>query len=246
MSSCDDCLIHFAFPRQTAHKSSTIDLQCYISGPRFFPNDRPIFHEDPDLAMLGVYIQTRLASGDTEHVLFVIPVRDILTEAKLEDRPQTPPRRGYRMVPWGHWGPLGTRIFQVDSEPHIITAMGPHVVIPLTNPTLGVTQHLFVADVRLHSEAESLGRLGGDYSLALGVPEGRVDASDTLARMKSFDTTLTGHLPFRMTYAEAWSDSDACLVVGQALTHDGIVMTVRPSPSDIRQRAPTVLIQPAL
>ncbi len=228
-STTDDSSILFALP--ALHGGTRVEsLQCYVPGPRNFRGDRVHFQEDPDLAVLAIHMCTSTSrvlfhSPHKEHLIYVVPLSTILAE--LENHAQIPTGRQGRVIPWSQWGPDGARLLRVDSEPHILTIMGSRVAIPLGARNLEIVQDIFVIDVRPRSAAETFSGRGRDGSAALGAPRGRVDVSDTIPGLKTFVDPVTTRLPYRMTYVKAWTESDAKLVVGQVLTHDGIVLTVR-------------------
>ncbi|KAI0713048.1 hypothetical protein C8T65DRAFT_739101 [Cerioporus squamosus] len=238
-STTSDCSILFELP--TLHNDAYVDtLQCYISGPRNFLDDRVLFQEDPDLSVLAIHICTsrplRARTGlptHKEHLIFVVPVNGILAE--LQNRTHTSTEGGARVIPWSQWGPDGARLLRVEREPHILTIMGSRVAIPLGATRFEVAQDIFVIDVRPRIAEETVSGRGGDFSAALGAPQGRVNVSDVIPGLESFTAPVTTRLPYRMTYVKAWSESEAKLVVGQALTHDGVAITCNPLPLPIGQ-----------
>ncbi|TFK83635.1 hypothetical protein K466DRAFT_602699 [Polyporus arcularius HHB13444] len=236
-STTDDSLISFALP--SLHGGTRVEtLQCYVPGPRNFRGDRVHFQEDPDLAVLAIHMCTSTSRRfhqppHKEHLIYVVPLSTILAE--LENHARIPIRRGGTVIPWPQWGPDGARLLRVDSEPHILTIMGSRVAIPLGARNLEIAQDIFIIDVRPRSAEETFSGRGGNGSAALGAPRGRVDVSDTIPGLKTFVDPVTTRLPYRMTYVKAWTESDAKLVVGQVLTHDGIVLTCNPLPLPIGQ-----------
>ncbi|KAI0700843.1 hypothetical protein C8T65DRAFT_657326 [Cerioporus squamosus] len=225
LATDDNCLLHLEFPTLGVSETDIMFLQSHEPGSRYFKNDRPFFREDPDIAVLTVYFSCLYDRG-VEDLLLVIPLATIRTRLALLSQSRVPDPQAARKVPWSEWGPDGTRLLKLARQPMNIACLGSRVAISLATRS-GLSRDVYIVDVRPHSEKQSFGGGAQDVPIALGAPEGAIDASDTISGLASFAEAVTTRLPYRMTYVNACVSGDAAeLMDPGSLTHEGIIFTV--------------------
>lgn len=129
-------------------------------------------------------------------------------------------------MPWLEWGPDGTRLLRLTRQPMHIMPFGSRVAIILASSSSELGRDVYIVDVRPHSRAESFGGAAQGVPISgLAAPDAPIDASETIAGLKTFAEVVTTRLPCRIAHIQAKFSEDPTVIgsIECSLTHEGIV-----------------------
>ncbi|KAI0336732.1 hypothetical protein GY45DRAFT_1365691 [Cubamyces sp. BRFM 1775] len=182
----DDCMFVLEPPELRESEGTMYSVEeIAFQPPPSFPDCSPLFARNPALTVLAVvfsvYTDPKPGVPPTslESHIMLVPMQTLLASYDFTStNPSVPaagPSVGGRVVPWGEWGPIGTRIIRIDRLSYMISAIGAQCAIARRHPMHRWLFDIYIIEVfALAHEAAS--RLDRD---PLGkCPEGHIDLCD--------------------------------------------------------------------
>ncbi|KAH9857310.1 hypothetical protein C2E23DRAFT_384394 [Lenzites betulinus] len=214
-----------------AGKSRIHGIKSTVTRPLTYPGSEALFQRDPALTLLAISFSVCdgsvwAACSDCKSFVLMIPVATLFSQLeRVRDQAQpsqeaAPGREKATVFPWEEWGPLGTRIVEVNAEHGFsMSTMGSQCLIRPDNSSDAFGGDVYLLDV---------------YPLVAHAPHGPrdlggsvVDTSDCFTWPKCFANPLRSSLPFRIAHKHVdpkeYPDSSQSRLTAPRISHDALI-----------------------